>query len=805
MYQVIHRVLVSNQYIRGLNRLNRVSFCSLLTLFILLLSIVFPIVDHKDNVEATVTPSTTTLTLSTSNISTEITPNSTSGTFATSDPSTISVTTNNYSGYTLGIVSNNNTDNTKLVNTEDGTAYLNSISSASMANEFTANTWGYLPSKLNSIANAKYQPAPTTTATVIEATNAANSTANEYTIALGTKADYTLPSGTYENTFNIVATANPVNYSITYNKNTTDIVTDMPSNLSGDTPNTIITISDTVPQRTHYSFLGWCDVIPEDTSCAGNIYNPNGNGTNLSYDINQTTTNTGILYAMWEVTCNPNAASISNALCMQDMKSSVISSMTTNTTYQLIDKRDGKSYQIKKLADGRVWMVQNLAIDKGMTLTSETSDVISDYTIPETDLTEGDDYVTGRTHASGNTTTGNWYNFCAASAGTSCSQDKKEIATASVCPKGWHLPNYVEADSVTNYISNFPVGTQGSYKEGTIMEAGDSRWWSATPYPTYVYAQRSIRYTSSDQALHLYALYRAGGTFVRCVADYPLTISDIVYMQEFSALSSANLNSIKNSMTTNTAYQLGDMRDGTIYNIARLADNKIWLLDNLALDLTNSTVLEQMSYVDTNASSTSLYYLKNGGGTTSDKFATAGVISWASSYSYSAPLVNMNSKNTIPSNAPTNGKGNNKVGGYYNYCAVSAGSYCYGNGTDIGTSSGNATEDICPAGWRLPIGNTTGEYQALATAVIGDLPSGSAYYTDATKINTFRTVLSLPLSGVVRDTALTGSQGSGGWFWSSSRRSHQYMFALYTNGTNDLHTDNTNSRYLGASIRCIAK
>ena len=199
-----------------------------------------------------------------------------------------------------------------------------------------------------------------------------------------------------------------------------------------------------------------------------------------------------------------------------------------------------------------------------------------------------------------------------------------------------------------------------------------------------------------------------------------------------------NLSADKCTTTMSTAI---DSRDGTEYHIQRLADGKCWLLDNLALDLTNPTVLNGMNENNTHASNTTLGYLK--GTTTRDpdtdangQYATAGVSNWTSSYSYSAPLVNMTSKDVVPTSYngtddPMKDKvvaGNWKVGGYYNYCAASAGSYCYGNGTSEGAPSVNATEDICPKGWRMPTGSTSGEYSALANAIYGS----TGYTYDAT-------------------------------------------------------------------------
>ncbi|MBQ3470442.1 hypothetical protein IJH23_01885, partial [Candidatus Saccharibacteria bacterium] len=266
------------------------------------------------------------------------------------------------------------------------------------------------------------------------------------------------------------------------------------------------------------------------------------------------------------------------------------------------------------------------------------------------------------------------------------------------------------------------------------------------------------------------------------------TIANSTTMQEVT--------SCPETIPLETVYTLTDPRDSQTYKVARLADDKCWMLDNLALDLTNSTVLSGMTQDNTNASNTTLGYLKGTTtGTTSDQYATAAVSNWTSSYSYSAPLVSMADKDkTAPEGTSSDPKqslatsDNWKYGGYYNYCAASAGSYCYGNGTSAGTSSGNATEDICPKGWRMPTGNS-GEYQTLY--------NNASYNT----YDKYREALRLPLSGYFYNGS-AGNQGSYGSWWSSTRGNNNYMYRLIANTSNIYPASNYN-RNLGYSVRCV--
>ena len=248
-----------------------------------------------------------------------------------------------------------------------------------------------------------------------------------------------------------------------------------------------------------------------------------------------------------------------------------------------------------------------------------------------------------------------------------------------------------------------------------------------------------------------------------------------------------------------TSGTLTDSRDNQTYAVGKLADGRWWLLDNLALDLTNSTVKANLSAANTNASNETLAYLKNGGGTASDKYAMVGVTTWDISqyqYWYSGPKI-------IVSGTGNNGdwtkdtevalamqqSGTGKIGVYYNYCAASAGSYCYGNAaTGYSTSSGNATEDICPAGWRMPTGGSRGEYQALLTA----LSNNKAAFANA---------LLTPLSGMI-SSSVGDEQGAYGNFWSSTRYNDGSMYDLRV-GVPNVRPQEWDSRSYGLSVRCI--
>lgn len=77
-------------------------------------------------------------------------------------------------------------------------------------------------------------------------------------------------------------------------------------------------------------------------------------------------------------TANPIPDTIATIRYMQDINDDVYASMEVEQQYQLIDKRDNKKYWIAKLADGNVWMTQNLNLElttPGITMYPNTSNV----------------------------------------------------------------------------------------------------------------------------------------------------------------------------------------------------------------------------------------------------------------------------------------------------------------------------------------------------------------------------------------------------------------------------------------------
>ncbi len=304
----------------------------------------------------------------------------------------------------------------------------------------------------------------------------------------------------------------------------------------------------------------------------------------------------------------------------------------------------------------------------------------------------------------------------------------------------------------------------------------------------------------------------------------PVTINGQQYykMQDMTT-------AICNSITTPTASdssdtptaKLVDIRDNTIYTIGKLADGRCWLLDNLALDLID-TSLDSLQG-NTNATNETLRYLK--GSSVRDEqrdpngnYATAGVAVWSSSDSLSAPLIYTADKDMLPTTCTMPGNncstgddplassvisGEWKAGVYYNFCAASAGSFCYSDSV----YTMDSTEDICPTGWRLPTGWS---YDDNDDFIEGE--SGNLYYSysgdehgwgEGSKYANFRKALHFSLSGSIENSSFQDTQGYNGFFWASTiENDYNNILSAYETfiWTNDYMPLSN-----GMPVRCIAK
>ena len=230
---------------------------------------------NTEDVLAEAKASTITLGIDESHLSVNVTP-SIGGAFAASSDGTISVKTDNFTGYTLMIAAKNDSSR----DLSDGNGHvISSLDSPVSASDFASsssynNRWGLKPSQyvstsgnnttiINNNEEDKYLPAPTVSGTTIATTITANASFNTYTYSFGARVSEDAVAGAYSGTFVVAAIPNNIIYNITFNKNASSdsTVTDIPvpqgATISGGT-STSVTLSSTIPSRVGYNFAGWC-------------------------------------------------------------------------------------------------------------------------------------------------------------------------------------------------------------------------------------------------------------------------------------------------------------------------------------------------------------------------------------------------------------------------------------------------------------------------------------------------------------------------------------------------------------------
>lgn len=218
---------------------------------------------------------------------------------------------------------------------------------------------------------------------------------------------------------------------------------------------------------------------------------------------------------------------------MQDFTCSTLAN--TGSEVRLTDTRDGNVYLVKKLADGKCWMTNDLRLGSAtetITLTTDDSDVASDFELPiaEESLTSSSftQYSFKEVYMN-NDVNKIYYNWFTATAGEGTKSKTSGETSHSICPKGWRLPtggSSGEYNTLYSYYNSGDLlrGEPGFTRPGLPANgAMDGQgyfggWWSSTPYPS----NNTHAYTAYMNGNLIYfegsATDKAYGRMVRCVA-----------------------------------------------------------------------------------------------------------------------------------------------------------------------------------------------------------------------------------------------------------------------------------------------
>ncbi len=659
----------------------------------------------------------------------------------------IAVGSNAYFGYELTISPKNSGDNAL----KNGSNRIESITATNgiTENDFKSNVsynnmWGYQPSKRNGIDNNKFFPGPTTSEVIEKTTGGEKWSSIGYVIVLGAKIDSTLPRGTYANTFVVAVTANEVDYTITYNDNGG---LGGPGKVPGKSTEPNIKLSDITPTRDEYDFVGWCSVSTNGRNCNGKTYQPGD-----EYTLTGNTSNI-TLYAMW---------SLQEPVECQLLKE-------VGDTGTLTDKRGGttQTYTIRRLADGRCWMVENLRLggNNPITLTDKDTDLndgVTEFTLPISSKSGFRDYDVANVYVSTinsdeeNVEYGGYYTWYAATAGTG-TQSMSSNATSSICPKNWKLPtsgNGGEFQILLNQYNSQTLMTNddgphfllaGFYFSGSVVKPDSyGRYWSSTVYSSnYNYAFNLALDTSSVNVTSINDKYY--GESVRCVAR---GLSSMQKVSEWGDL-------VKEGDTVTAI----DERDGKTYTVARLNDGKLWMTQNLAIGSNEKETILYSS--DTDISSGS-FKLPQGGTAPGVPDGDKG---WNNDQYNTANIYIDHSQNS----------------GFYTWFAATAGE---GTGDK---ESAETSSSICPKNWKLP---SQAEFETLLQ------------YYDYTAF--LQAPINYQFAGSCAQEGCPMDESAGGFLWSSTAADdYNLAYNLWFSGIT-LETVK-DSKGLGRSVRCVAR
>ena len=477
------------------------------------------------------------------------------GSVSDSNVINVNVATNASEGYVLTATSGTSTTNTDLVNQTNSAYKFSSIATnASLSSLTTDNTWGFSYSEDSGTTWSNYSGLPldnndegATGKQLISTINPADNRTLQFKIAA--KASSSQAAGTYQNTINFYAVANPdptlqpvscPARKICYNPNSlTTVQGEMgqQTRTEGNSYDPLITNNASVTlyasnfKRTGYGFAGWAD----STTYNGVRYGPNQTITAPS-DIE---TNGLSLYAIW----------IPSAGDMQNWTG--CSSLSQGEVTALKDSRDNDVYAVAKLADGKCWMIENLRLDDSVTLTSanthspslpltnvyDTSST-SNHLSPTSSLaydastapegwcttysaacddqsrlrTDNTTLYTNNTASSysisGNVYSyGNYYNWYSATAGHGkYSSSSSFISPGDICPIGWHLPTGNRNASAEYILLNIALGGIGDNQTSSTTPTGTTMSIIYRSYPNnFIYS--GIIYGSSFSSRAFYGHY----------------------------------------------------------------------------------------------------------------------------------------------------------------------------------------------------------------------------------------------------------------------------------------------------------
>ena len=613
---------------------------------------------------------------------------------------------------------------------EGNTRSFSSASVASAINPATSEPYG------NAVLENLAIPAQATPDTIRDDVDMATSS-SQTSVSVNVNAATDKSSGVYKNELVFTAIANPipVDYTLTFDKNTSDTVTNLPDPLTATV--TATSYGFTIPSvstmaRSGYQFVGWSTSAssrqgsgsgPDGLYVAGDTYTVIADDSgNPDYTIHGT--GSGTLYAIWAL----------------------------EYTYTLNYSCDAS------------------ATNCPAAQTNTTTDAAWTFTIPST-APSLDGY--------------NFVNYTDNGAGAGNEYDPGDTVTLTSSANTKTLTaNFEEAFScVANQICYNPNGAD-------VVGAMDNQ---TTVYMTSSTSAGSTDSTALSSSTTEFTLYspnyertgygfvgwntKSDGSGTMYGPNQTLLSTDTASMRSdlgskgliFHAIWTPSAGNLQNwsgcsSLASGQVTALTDSRDSKTYAVAKLADGKCWMIENLKY---------------------------TGGGSSSNSWGTSSSYYTTKQYNYT----NMNNADSTKSPTANNGTGAQwrSYGGYYSWASAINSTAAYSSGTA-------PAPGICPTGWRVPTSNgASTDFPALQNALNGTTSGTSTF---ASSNNWRKYPNNFVFSGGWYSSS-ANYRGTNANYWSSTANNSYNSYYLYFNSTNVNPASNLNKSY-GFTVRCVA-
>ncbi len=243
--------------------------------------------------------------------------------------------------------------------------------------------------------------------------------------------------------------------------------------------------------------------------------------------------------------------SLPGAVADGDFIQTIAASNCPTVRTRAVDARDNHTYWVQELADGKCWMLTNLAYAGGGTNTYSDTKTLTNGTSGSTTYTTASYYVVPNTtnftteptepstSTDGSGQYGYLYNWCAAmgaQATAACANATTPSTDAgvSICPAGWRLPTggsggeFTDLNTSTNGgLTNTDAGLRsswlaqraGTWSGGFFQQDNSGVYWSSSPSESATHSY-SMFINSSVPAVYLTSSSnKYAGFAVRCIAE----------------------------------------------------------------------------------------------------------------------------------------------------------------------------------------------------------------------------------------------------------------------------------------------